>query len=267
MMNADAKMPGRGLTVLQPEDVLGFSCHPKLDCFTRCCRNITIFLTPYDILRMKNALAIFSDKFLKHYTVTLIGKNGFPIVALKMNDDAQKSCPFVTPAGCSLYPDRPWACRVYPLQPESSRITEKTNKQYYSTLDVPFCRGLETPPCQTVAQWLNEQGVPEYQAMERPFKKIIDHPWLTDHPLENDSIRQMVYMASYDLDRFRRFVFDSSFLDQFEIDSGEVAEIRNDDKALFTFAMKWLEYGLIGQYTLRVKPEVMAAKKESLGMA
>ncbi len=266
MMNTAATSHGQGLTVLTPSDSFGFTCHPELACFTRCCRNITIFLTPYDILRLKNALAIPSDEFLQRFTVTMIGKNGLPLVALKMNDDAQKNCPFVTSAGCSLYPDRPWACRVYPLQPESSPITEKAGRQYYSIMDVPFCHGLGNAPVRTVQKWLNEQGIPEYQAMETPFKKIIDHPWLTDHPLENDTVRQMVYMASYDLDRFRRFIFESSFLDQFEIDSGEVSEIKDDDAALFRFAMKWLEYGLIGQHTLHLKPAVMAARKEALGV-
>ncbi|MFO8049388.1 MAG: YkgJ family cysteine cluster protein [Desulfosudaceae bacterium] len=266
MMNTDATPHGQGLTVLTPSDSFGFTCHPELDCFTRCCRNITIFLTPYDILRLKNALAMPSDEFLPRFTVTMIGKKGVPLVALKMNDDAQKSCPFVTPAGCSLYPDRPWACRVYPLQPESSPITEKAGKQYYSIMDVPFCHGLDRHRTGTVRQWLEEQGVPEYQAMETPFKKITDHPWLTDHPLENDTVRQMVYMASYDLDRFRRFVFESSFLDQFAINPDEVSEIKEDDTALFRFAMKWLEYGLIGQHTLHVRPSVMAARKEALGV-
>ncbi len=58
----------RGLTVLTPEDHFHFECHQRLDCFTRCCRNITIFLTPYDILRMKNVLKITSGDFLTSYT-------------------------------------------------------------------------------------------------------------------------------------------------------------------------------------------------------
>ena len=33
-------------------------------CFTRCCRNIDILLTPYDVIRMKNRLGITSTEFL-----------------------------------------------------------------------------------------------------------------------------------------------------------------------------------------------------------
>jgi hypothetical protein len=77
----------RGLTVLSPEDGFRFVCRPGLECFTRCCRDITIFLTPYDILRMKNALHMSSGDFLARHTVTMIGDNGLPVVVLKMQDD------------------------------------------------------------------------------------------------------------------------------------------------------------------------------------
>ncbi|MGD9134326.1 MAG: hypothetical protein PVF78_11800, partial [Desulfobacterales bacterium] len=75
------------LTVLKPEDVIRFNCDEKLECYTRCCRDITIFLTPYDVLRMKNALQISSSDFLAKYTTTLIGDIGLPVVALKMLED------------------------------------------------------------------------------------------------------------------------------------------------------------------------------------
>ena len=83
------------LTVLTPEDHFRFKCHQSLDCFTQCCRNITIFLTPYDILRMKNALKIASGDFLTSYTDILVGDAGLAVVVLKMRDDEKKSCPFI----------------------------------------------------------------------------------------------------------------------------------------------------------------------------
>ncbi|MFO7839950.1 MAG: YkgJ family cysteine cluster protein [Desulfosalsimonadaceae bacterium] len=267
MFTPDVESKKGGLTVLRPGDRFQFDCHAGLSCFTRCCRDITIFLTPYDILRIKNALGISSEVFLAEYTHALIGENGMPLVALKMRDDEAKSCPFVTPQGCSIYSDRPWSCRIYPLQPESTKTTEKAGRQYYSVMDVPFCMGFSEKKVTTVRQWMEDQGVFTYMEMEKFFKKITRNPFLSDKVIENPKIQQMIYMACYDLDRFRRFVFESSFLDQFETDPGEVEKIRTDDEALFKFAMKWLEYGLIGQQGLKVKPEVMAAKKNALGMS
>ena len=72
---------------------------------------------------------------------------------------------------------------------------------------------------------------------------------------------EMLYMACYDLDRFRSFVFESTFLERFETDPADIEKIKQNDVALYKFAMKWLEYGLIGQQVLQAKPEAMAAKK------
>ena len=256
-----------GLTVLKPGDKFRFSCNEGVDCFTRCCRDITIFLTPYDIIRLKNGLDISSEEFLEAYTVTLISEeSGLPLVALKMNDDEDRSCPFVTPQGCTIYPDRPWSCRIYPLQPESTKITEKKGKQYYSVMDVPFCLGFAEDKISTVAEWIEEQGISVYQEMEALFKKITMNPALGTHKITNKNLQEMFYMACYDLDRFRRFVFESKFLEMFELDGETLEKIKTDDVELLKFAIKWLEYGLIGQHVLKVKPEVLAAKKQELGI-
>ena len=71
-------------------------------------------------------------------------------------------------------------------------------------------------------------------------------------------------MACYDLDRFRRFVLESTFLERFEVEPEDVEKIKGDDVELYYLAMKWLEYGLLGQHVLKVKPDVMEAKKQEL---
>lgn len=255
-----------GLRVLGPEDIFRFNCRRSFDCYTRCCRDITIFLTPYDIIRMKNALQLSSGEFLNRYTVTMIADSGLPVVVLKMQPDAEKSCPFVNRNGCRIYPDRPWACRLYPLQPESTKITDKAGKAYYSVIDVPFCRGLHAARAVTLADWMEEQGIPAYLEMEAPFKKVVASDRLTQATITNKKIQEMIYMACYDLDRFRRFVLESTFLERFEVDSQEVEIIKTDDSALYRLALRWLEYGLLAQQVLKVKPAVWAAGKAGLGI-
>ena len=256
----------QGLTVLEPEDRFRFACHAGLDCFTKCCRDTMIFLTPYDILRLKNALGISSESFLRNYAASLVNDVGLPVILLKLQEDAARSCPFVTAEGCRVYPDRPWACRIFPLRPEQARSPKKTDKAYYSLLDVPFCLGLFQDQVSTVTRWLETQGIPIYREMETLFEKITLDESLSATCVENEKIRDMVYMACYDLDRFRRFVFDSTFLKRFEIHPGEMEKIKRDDVALYAFAMRWIEFGLIGRHVLTVKPDVMAARKRELGI-
>jgi len=163
----------QGLAVLKSEDRFRFACHSGLDCFTKCCRDTMIFLTPYDILRLKNALGMSSEAFLRDHTIRMVNDAGLPVVLLKMGTDAAKSCPFVTRKGCRVYPHRPWSCRTYPLQPAYAGSAEKADRQYDSVMDVPFCLGLLEDKVTPVGRWKEQQGIPVYDEME---KLLCCHP-------------------------------------------------------------------------------------------
>ncbi len=51
-----------------------FECRPGLSCFTCCCQDVSIVLTPYDILRLKRALRMDSSEFLEKHTITRCGE-------------------------------------------------------------------------------------------------------------------------------------------------------------------------------------------------
>ena len=100
---------------MEREHSFKFNCYPGVSCFTHCCQDITIVLTPYDILRLKRGIGISSDKFLEKYTIIIPKeKRLIPLVILKMNEE-DKRCPLVSQDGCTVYNDRPWPCRMYPL--------------------------------------------------------------------------------------------------------------------------------------------------------
>jgi hypothetical protein len=102
--------------------------------------------------------------------------------------------------------------------------------------------------------------------MEAPFKKIVANELLHNKKITNKKIQEMYYMACYDLDRFRRFVLESTFMQRFEVEPQVAEKIKEDDVELYHLAMKWLEYGLLAQQVLKVKPNVMEAKKRELGI-
>ena len=73
---------------LGPESQFKFKCHPGIKCFTECCRDINIILTPYDIIQLKNKLKLTSEEFLAIYTEPqMLEKTGLPVVTLKFLDD------------------------------------------------------------------------------------------------------------------------------------------------------------------------------------
>ena len=82
---------------LGPDDTFRFACHPGVPCFNQCCSNVNIFLSPYDVLRMKRRLGMTSGDFLDRYALLPIQKEmKTPVVLLRMNDDEARTCPFLT---------------------------------------------------------------------------------------------------------------------------------------------------------------------------
>lgn len=93
-----------------------FRCHKGVKCFTACCSNINIVLPPYDLLRLRKRLGMTTEDFINKYCeIEMLAKTLLPVITLKMQSDEKRSCPFVTPDGCTVYEDRPSNCRYYPL--------------------------------------------------------------------------------------------------------------------------------------------------------
>jgi len=245
------------------EDRFTFRCDAGLDCFTTCCANVSIVLAPYDVLRLKRALGLDSSEFLERYTVSpFTPEQKIPAVLLKM-DPETKLCPLVTASGCRIYPHRPWACRMYPLGSAEPRHPTATERGFHFLLREPLCHGHDQGPTRTVCEWIAEQGLEDYDAMGAPFRELMLHEfWDKAEPLEPRMI-EMYFMACYDLDRFRRFVLETRFLELFEVDEARVEALRTDDEALLEFAMVWLRFSLFGERTMKVKPSVLQARQRA----
>ena len=105
----------KSLLRMDAEHLFQFRCASGIPCFTKCCQDITIVLSPLTRARMKNAVGILSDEFIDKYTLIIRRENLLiPMIVIKMNE-GDKRCPFVTETGCKIYNDRPWPCRMYPL--------------------------------------------------------------------------------------------------------------------------------------------------------
>ncbi|MHC1741491.1 MAG: YkgJ family cysteine cluster protein [Syntrophobacteraceae bacterium] len=236
-----------------------FKCYKDISCFNKCCMNTDMLLTPYDILRMKNRLGLTSEEFLKKYTYVHIDEaSSHPFAVLKMNDDDDGRCPFVTSDGCSIYEDRPANCRYYPVgkgivmkESEAGPIPQ----EFFFFIREPNCTGYDQDKEWTIDSWRVSQGVDVYDDMNREWAQIQlrrDNP---GQPKLDKNKQPLIYMASYDLDRFRKFVFESGFVNMFDLDMDEVEKMKTDDVALMKFGFKYLKYILMLEETLTVKEE------------
>lgn len=249
---------------MTPDESFTFQCHSGLECFTRCCRDVSIVLTPYDVLRLKSALGIDSSEFLQRHTIMpFTADQKFPAVLLKM-DSETKACGFVGADGCQVYRDRPWACRMYPLGAAEPRNATPTDHAFHFLLREDLCQGHDQGRTLTVRQWLTEQGIEEYDMMGAPFKALmLDEFWDKTDGLTPQQM-EMYHMACFDLDRFRRFVFESRFLQTFEVDEARAEAMRSSDDDLLDFAMQWLRFVLFNEKSMKIKPAVLEARREAM---
>ena len=231
---------------MTPEHVFNFKCHAGISCFTQCCRDVTIVLTPYDILRLKKGLGISSEEFLDRYTLIRPQKNRLiPLVVLKMNEN-DKKCLFVTERGCSIYKDRPWPCRMYPLDMDDDGTFSLIAR-------ADRCRGLVEEDPWRIGDWLSDQGIVPYEEMNAFFSGITIPLRSQKMDIDNPQIAKMLFMALYNTDKFKEFVFQSSFLNRFAVESIRVDKIKENDEELLKFAFDWIKFGLFGEKLFWVK--------------
>jgi Fe-S-cluster containining protein len=252
---------------LGPDDRFRFACHPGISCFNKCCGDVNIFLSPYDVLRMKRRLGMTSEDFLDEHTILPVQKDmKTPVVVLKMKDDEAKSCPFLTEEGCGIYSDRPWPCRMYPLGQAAQKDTPDgwRGERFYFLMQEEVCQGFGESREWTVQEWLDDQGIDEYDFWGEGFKELALHQFFEDGGTLTPEKMHMLFTACYDLDKFREFVFESTLLERFEVDPDFVLEMRNDDEALLRFAFLWIRFSLFGEPTMKVRSEVAEAFKGKL---
>jgi Fe-S-cluster containining protein len=87
---------------MKRDSPFSYACHAC----NRCCRNKAIRVSSYEILRLARHLGLSTTEFIERHT-----EAGGTVLRSKENGD----CGFLGELGCSVHPDRPLACRIYPL--------------------------------------------------------------------------------------------------------------------------------------------------------
>lgn len=220
-------------TVLSLDRTFTFACHDSLPCFTQCCRDVNIFLTPYDVLRLRRALGINAGEILVKYTRSLIADPApVPFFQLLM-DPGTLRCKLVTEDGCSVYEHRPWACRMYPLDP-TGRPGE-----FRAIVGKERCLGLRESPMWTVGLWLENQGIDaSYEEMDKAFQSIMSMDLKPAAHL-GEEIGKLIYLA-YDMDRFAEMIQEDRFRSALEVDDETLREALQNDEALLRLALDFI---------------------------
>lgn len=249
----DLKQFPEGMVPLGDEKY-NFACHAGVQCFTLCCKNVDMILYPVDIIKLKNALQVDSGQFLQKYTRLVKGDNPyFPTVMLKINDDSSGACPFLNETGCSVYADRPSACRMYPLERAVDRKPEKgKTKEYYFLTRHSYCLGHREERQYSVREWIRDQRLDGYNTLNELWTEMdtifAANPWQGEG--SGGMRQQLAFMVCYDIDQFRKLAAEKRLVEQFAIAKDVRRRIACDDIELMKFGFAWLQAILLGRSSL-----------------
>lgn len=252
-MVTDSKQFPEGMVPLE-KDSFKFSCHSGVSCFTTCCKKVDLVLFPYDVLRLKKGLKIDSEQFMREYTSLVKGENPlFPSVLLKLTEDEEKRCPFLTEAGCSVYTDRPSACRTYPLERAVNRQSDSGRpEEFYFKTHHDYCKGHEEDNLFTVKDWVRNQRIDQYNLMNDLWAEIDTifraNPWKGEG--SGGPKQQMAFMVCFDIDGFRKYAASESLIKRFRLTKDQKKRIMKDDAELQKFGFEWLKLILTGKSSL-----------------
>jgi len=240
------------------DHVIKFRCYKGIECFNACCSNIDITLTPYDIIRLKNRLGMTSSEFLTKYTVpfefsanSIAGVKYLPV-------EGGTACQFMTEEGCSVYEDRPTACRYYPVGLLSMRrADENFDRASYALVEEDHCKGHQEDRAITIADYRKEQGLEEYDEHGRSWRQLIlkvKSAGPSIGKLSKTSL-QFFFMACYDVDRFREFIKGAGFNQSFVIDDATRKELMEDDMALLRFGDRMIRQVMFAEESIEKKTD------------
>jgi uncharacterized protein len=230
-----------------------FKCYKGISCFNACCKRADVTLAPYDVLRLKRRFGVSTEEILKKYTVPFqMDQDGVPGLKMRTDDDA--TCVMLDGEnGCGIYEDRPTVCRYYPVGLLNMRAKGSSQaEENYSLIQEDHCKGHLEEREISIEDYRNEQGCKEYDDRNRDWYRLIlkkksGGPGV-GRPSEMSL--QLFFMASYNLDMFRRFVLSDNFRKTYQLKDAFFEAVEKDDLILMDFGFQFMRQVLFGERTI-----------------
>lgn len=236
-----------GGQVLPKEKTFCFECRPDLACFGSCCRDKRLPLMPYDAIRLRRALGLASDDLLAHHIeLETDPRSGWPALRIRLTDSGR--CPFLGDAGCTVYPDRPTCCRIYPVvRAVKARGRRAAPQEIFMRQETTTCLGWDQDQALTPAQWIEDQDLTEYFRYNDALIGLVMHPKRRG---KLDLAPRQVHAfiaALYNQDIFKRLVREPGFAERFGFSAKQMNRALSSDEDLMLLGRDWLIVQLFGK--------------------
>ena len=235
------------LPEIAPGRTFTFACHPGVRCFNACCGDLNLMLTPYDVLRLRRALGQSSREFIQgRCHVDVASDTGLPMLRLRMVEDLPgKPCPFVSPKGCTVYQDRPGACRTYPLGRATRPDGQGGVAERFFLVREGHCKGFGEDRQWTTDQWLADQGLEPYNAANDRVMALMARVKERGAPVTTDQAN-MALLALYQLDNFAEFMAGTGLLDRLDVEPARREAVLAVEEARLDLALDFMETVIFG---------------------
>lgn len=154
-----------------------------------CCRHMEIFLNPYDILRMAEALGMTTIQLIQDHVLFLENKQQ-GILKPVLKAAREGVCAFNSNRLCKIHRDRPLPCRLFPI----ARMDED-----YHLQQVSYCKGLSSRRKQDVASYIQEEEAQEHLEAAKPYHRIMKTYVSMDGSMDLET-RDLFHKVLYDFD-------------------------------------------------------------------
>jgi len=234
---------------LQPGQAFCFACHAGVSCFGACCSALDLMLTPYDVLRLRRGTGQSSRDFVHEYADTgAMSGTGLPILSMHMQETQSRRCPFSHNNACTIYDNRPSACRTYPLGRATRPGPQGIQEQVF-VLREAHCKGFAQSARWNTATWMDDQGLVPYNASNDRFMTLADNLRAFEQQIGRKLSSQQLGMsglALYQPDDFQKFLTGSHLMDRLDMTDARRNDVLADEEACLDFGFDWLELSLMG---------------------
>ncbi|PMP84557.1 MAG: zinc/iron-chelating domain-containing protein, partial [Thermodesulfobium narugense] len=194
-------------------------------------------------------------EFLQNNTKVIIDpKTKIPMVQIMLKPN-ERVCVFSKEEGCGIYQNRPLLCRTYPIGIAALRKKDDPNPEdeFFFFIREKFCKGFSQGKEFTVGDWLQDQKADYLLEKNKDWLEFVLRRNVMGVEPFNEKEASLYFMAIYDLDKFRKFVFDTKFLDIFEISKVRIETMKKNDEELLKFGMDYLFFMFRIKKTLEPK--------------
>ena len=173
---------------IELDEAFGFRCTLS----GNCCRNMEIFINPYDVLRLAEALNTTTTEVIDGHLLFLENKEqGLRKPVLRAAREG--ICAFNVERKCTIHKDRPLSCRLFPIA---------RREEEFLVQEAEYCKGLLQDRSVTLSVYLEGEEAGTYLEHSGAYHRLLKEAAAAVELAKVDPwLLQLFYLVLFDYDQ------------------------------------------------------------------